>query len=186
MGDFLNQTDIENIAGDIERTGRMDDISHLIKEGTHDAAGVLYWLEGDELIAEPIGKVFPTEEQDTLARMIVDDLNSRFAHGGEWKLLYTGVMKQQWDKISRIFRPHYPTIIKLMWYDADGDHHFNSLCEDPHDVILDNYAGYLMGADQYWHEYQRFINEIIQPRPDQMYRKAKGETPPSQRLVTSW
>jgi hypothetical protein len=121
-----------------DATGRLL-VPDEIKEFDGTQATIMYALIGDELVTrqQGIGRIYASPEQDTFARVMVEELNrQRRAHGGYWRCGLTGAVKSKWDNFSRIFRPHMPTIFRFLWHYHDGALGFAVTVDDELETIL--------------------------------------------------
>ena len=119
---------------------------------------------------------------------ILRRLNRELHHDGAWVIVFTHVLPQDEVKSILYNREHaeYGRYC-IMWMDHDADVQFSQEWVHGSSEELRDWATVMSqgveavlqkceGSWQLWHEAMRLV---LDPKPDQLYRRAKGERPPS-------
>lgn len=147
-----------------------------------ESEGHAYWAlrtSGGKRVAVRTASpmVDPLVVQKVFAHELCEALNAQLGHDGTWVV---GLTHPQDLVIIGPQSGRQFTRWLAMWVDGDGDVQFPVENEqDLATVLATPMTEWLEICEQGWQRWKHFMREVIQPKPEQTYRRAQGEAPPS-------
>lgn len=113
-------------------------------------------------------------------------LNRELHHDGAWVIVFTHPAPWSEMEMIRFGGDSEYDRYAIIWLDADGDPQFSVEWEKGTDELRDFTAILLQGAtatiakcESAWQTWNLHMRHVLQPTEGQLYRRAKGERPPS-------
>jgi hypothetical protein len=135
----------------------------------------LYVMRDDHIITKGCGDVQCTDEQDTIARMLLAHLNDHLSHGGQWQVEFSDVQKSARDVVSYLYRINMPKKMVVAWFDEDGDQQFNVHFKGEGHCLLNFGLDNMQEVcETSWQEWYKRIYEMLDVRPYEQIRVNKN------------
>lgn len=153
-------------------------------DGRH--CGIIRRDDGGLLTHHHPGSPRLAPEQMFWAADVLRCLNIELHHDGAWVVVFTHPKPPQVDHIIIDAKHAEYARYALIWLDQDGDPHFTMEWEegtgelrDFTDVMLAGINSTLAKAEAAWELWRIQRRDVIDPRPDQLYKRAQGQRAPS-------
>ncbi|WP_341702616.1 hypothetical protein [Ferrovibrio sp.] len=140
-------------------------------------SAVTYLRDGKAMLLGPDGAPDWAPDQFMFASDMAKGLNNWLHHDGFWIV--------GWTHPSRIVLLNQPgrsyTRMVMIWFDQDGDPGFTVESEDSVWKMLEcGPRQWAEQAEQAWQQWERLMHEVLDPREGQTFKRAQGQTAPSQ------
>lgn len=117
----------------------------------------------------------PLPPQQMMALDLVHDLNREIHHDGAWVALWShpgrGIISPAGDDYQRL---------AVMWMDSDGDVQFTIELEGTlEERLMKGVLHWLEIAETSWQEWFLHMRVVLDPQPDELFKRAKGQNAPS-------
>ena len=133
-------------------------------------------------LVHPMGP-HPSAEQALFALDMLPLLNKEFHHDGAWVLVFTHPKPYPPGALIAVDdRPGYGRFL-FMWMDEDGDIRFPVECDDTDftNVLASGAIHWCEQCETAWQVWHYNVVEVLEPRPQEQFKRALGERPPSAR-----
>lgn len=113
-------------------------------------------------------------EQAMYAIAMVQGLNKHLHHDGCWMFCFCNPDPAPVVLVTGV---EYGRFV-ILWMDADGDVQFGIECDSPFDeYLIEGPDPRIEKAEKAWRQWKHFMREVLDPQPDELYKKALGEAP---------
>lgn len=155
--------------------------STLASRYAAEAQGVGYWMvvtasDGKQRVQTRCDTPLPM--QAMFCRDLGLALNRHLGHDGAWIVGLVNPMPLLVIDQAGAGRDYERAVV--MWVDADGDPQFTMEIEDEWWRIL--YCGpdaWIEKAEEAWRRWHHHMRDVLDPRPGETYKRAKGQKPTS-------
>lgn len=118
----------------------------------------------------------PRPEYKMFAIDIMTALNSKMANGGAWIVQWSDPRPVEAIILTGA---EYRRFV-IVWMDEDGDPQFTIEWDDDFkEALAAGLDPWLERAASAWGQWRHYMREVLDPRADQLFKKAKGEKAPS-------
>jgi hypothetical protein len=113
-------------------------------------------------------------EQGMLAIDMVKALNRELHHDGCWLFCFCNPSPQPIVLVTGV---EYGRFV-ILWMDQDGDVQFSYECDRPFELyLIEGPLPLMEKCEKAWQQWHLYMRQVLDPQPDELYKKALGEAP---------
>lgn len=166
---------------------RRFELEALAEDGNGQYYACILRQDGDLVVHHPLGPPLDVV-QLMWARDLLALLNRELHHDGAWVIVFTHPQPPSIEQVAAATAHRSYARYALIWLDADGDPQFTqewqqNITSDLRDfacVVEQGLEAVAAKAEACWRLWHLCMREVIDPTPDQLFKRAKGERPPSE------
>jgi hypothetical protein len=154
----------------------------LLRRFELEATSPFYWAliqtKDRNLLSHGHGPT-PDAMIQRFATDVLNALNRKLHHDGAWVIVFCDPSQAENDNTfagKADLGAAYGRFV-LLWMDADGDVQFPIMMDRPfHEYVAEGLHSLMECAEAGWKSWKHFMRDVLAPKPEQMIKRALGET----------